>query len=75
MNKQLELELTQEQIDRQDFVDNAIARMLSEISGKTSIYGWHDINDIGAIRDVAEKLIVHDWRLLTEQEFYPFIEA
>jgi hypothetical protein len=37
-------------------------------------FGW-DIESIGKIRDAAKKVIVDDLGLMTEQEFYPFLES
>lgn len=71
--------LTKEQIQRQDFVDNEIHWMLTELA--KDITGTHiwNIEDIAKIREVAME-ILYEWdsRMLHrdefEMEFYPYIE-
>lgn len=64
-------ELTEQDIKRQDFVDNTIHDFLSKISeGKISEWS---IDDIGMIRDVVEIIICRDHELMTEEQFYPSI--
>ncbi|MFA5354518.1 MAG: hypothetical protein WC291_09845 [Thermodesulfovibrionales bacterium] len=62
--------LTQEQLDRQDWVDNGIHGLLEELTGKE--VDW-DIEDIGLIRDAFKEVIVDRGMIMTEQQFYPFI--
>jgi hypothetical protein len=65
-------ELTDEQIARQDLVDNAINNLLTEVTG-LDIESWNAY-DRGQIRDVLEKLIVRDYSIMTTEDFYPFFE-
>ena len=62
-------ELTKQQIERQDFVDNAIFKLVNELvpSGKTM--DW-DIETIGAVRDAIQSQLV-ERGLCTVEEFYP----
>ncbi len=62
--------LTNFQISRQDYVDNKIHELIEKLSDVD--IRW-DIEDIGAVRDVLQHIIVNKLELMTEQEFYPFI--
>lgn len=66
-------ELTREQIGRQDFVDNAIFRLIQSLHPSTTNIGWN-IEMIGDIRDCLRKWIVDRYELCNEQSFYPYIE-
>ena len=44
-------EMTDEQLERQDFVDNAIFSLIQDINPKAEAISW-DIEMIGNIRDV-----------------------
>lgn len=69
-----ETELTQEQIDRQDFVDNTIREFIEKISeGKIDFYTPSN-SSIGEIRDAVEGMLVRDYRIMTSQEFYPYFD-
>ncbi len=62
-------EMTDEQIERQDFVDNAIFSLVQEINPANQEISW-DIEMIGKIRDV----IVNELEKklgITEFEIYP----
>ena len=63
-----EIKLTDEQIERQDFVDGQIFKMIENVLG--SNIDW-DINPITEIRDIVMKYYVPDEE---EMEFYPYIE-
>ena len=66
------MKLTDEQIERQDFVDNAIFDLINELIPSGKEMEW-DIEAIGEIRDaIQSQLIVRGF--CTEQEFYPYIE-
>jgi hypothetical protein len=71
------MELTEEQIDRQDLVDNACHCLIEELAEQfhcsTVDIDW-DIEDIGRIRDVVQDIIVNKLKLCSEKEFYPFVE-
>ena len=59
--------LTREQIERQDFVDNAILELLRLLIRRET-YAW-DIEEIGLIRDDIEELATaHGW---APGAFYP----
>lgn len=66
------MELTDQQITRQDFVDNAIYDLISELIPSDKELDWN-IDVIGKVRDVIQAQLV-DCGLCTEQEFYPYIE-
>lgn len=66
--------LTDEQLRRQDWVDNAIQEMLEKIN-PTSREIPHDIEMLGAIRDIVEQWFIwYGFITIDSQEFYPFIE-
>jgi len=62
-------ELTREQQERQDFVDNACQNLLNQLAGVA--IPWN-IELIGEIRDAAQSVIVDNLQMMTEQKFYPF---
>jgi hypothetical protein len=66
------MELTKKQIERQDFVDNAIYELLLSINPTDKNFDW-DIEMIGDIRDVIQDYIIQKTNC-SEQEFYPYIE-
>ncbi len=65
--------LTEQQIDRQDYVDNAIFSLMRVINPSNKEIEW-DIEKIGKIRDVLKEWFVDKLNLTTEQEFYPYLE-
>ena len=65
--------LTEQQIDRQDYVDNAIFSLMRVINPSNKEIEW-DIEMIGEIRDVLKEWLVDKLNLTTEQEFYPYSE-
>jgi len=65
--------LTEQQIDRQDHVDNAIFSLMRVINPSNKGIEW-DIEKIGEIRDVLKEWLVDRLNLATEQEFYPYLE-
>jgi len=66
------MELTLEQIERQDFVDNAIYDLLNEVAPSDHEIPWN-IEMIGDVRDIIQTKLV-ERGICTAQEFYPFIE-
>ncbi len=66
------MELTGQQIKRQDFVDNAIFNLISELTPSDKKMEW-DIEFIGEVRGaILTKLV--EKGICSEQEFYPYIE-
>ena len=66
------MELTKQQIERQDFVDNEIYRLINNLNPTDRELGW-DIDLIGTVRDTIQSQLVNHG-LCSEQEFYPYIE-
>lgn len=67
------MELTKQQIERQDFVDNAIYELLNDVCPTDKHLDW-DIELIGNVRDAIQtQLVKRD--LCSEQEFYPYLEC
>jgi hypothetical protein len=66
------MELTDQQISRQDFVDNAIHDLINELIPSDKEMEW-DIEVIGEVRDVIQAMLVGRG-ICIEQEFYPYIE-
>ncbi len=64
-------ELTQDQLDRQEWVDNAIYGLLTELGNVC--YVESKAEHIALVRDAARRVIVDQLHLMTEQEFYPHI--
>lgn len=71
------MELTRKQLRQQDFVDNKIHRLLTELFEDVQPHNqqgslhWN-IEDIGIVRDAV--LEVFQCLGVNEQDFYPFIE-
>ncbi len=63
-------ELTDKQIDRQDFVDNAIFSLIRSVNPSNKEIEW-DIEIIGEIRDVVKEWLIIKLRITEEQEIYP----
>ena len=66
-------ELTDKQIDRQDFVDNAIYQLIQKVNPTDIFIEW-DIEVIGEIRDVVKEWIVERMKITDEQKFYPYLD-
>lgn len=66
------MELTKQQIERQEFVDNAIFQLINELIPFNKEMEW-DIEAIGEIRDVIQCQLVTKG-LCTEQDYYPYIK-
>jgi hypothetical protein len=66
-------ELSDEQIRRQDFVDNAVFRFISDINPTSKELSW-DIEMIGEIRDNVRQWIVERLGICDEMSFYPYLE-
>ena len=65
--------LTQKQIERQDFVDNAIFDVIQKVNPTKKKFKWN-IEFIGEVRDSVEKILVDRLGFCSEKVFYPFIE-
>ena len=65
------MELTDKQIERQDFVDNAIFRLLNEINPSKVDLDWN-IDLIGSVRDRIQREFT-ERSICSAQEFYPEI--
>lgn len=66
-------ELTDNQIDRQDFVDNAVYQLIQKVNPTDIFIEW-DIEVIGEIRDVIREWIVERMNITDEQKFYPYLD-
>ena len=66
------MELTNAQIERQDFVDNAIFELLRELQPAAKDIDW-DIEKIAEVRDSIAALFEQNG-ICTENDFYPYIE-
>lgn len=66
-------ELTKEQLERQDFVDNSIFQLIQSLNPSSKEIEWN-IEMIGDVRDVIEQWLVEELKLTSEMEFYPFVE-
>lgn len=63
--------LTPEQIERQDTVDSACHDLLQLLAGKN--LDWN-VAHIGDVIEVCQDIICTELGVMTEMEFYPFIE-
>lgn len=65
-------ELTEQQIARQDFVDNCIYDLIGSVAPKDADIEWN-IETIGEIRDMVKLWIVDHLHLCNEKDFYPYV--
>lgn len=66
------MQLTKQQIERQDFVDNQIFELIKKLVPYSRKIDW-DIETIGAIRHAIGIQIV-DKKFMSEKDFYPYLE-
>ena len=66
------MELTKSQIDRQDFVDNAIFSLLQDLNPSNEEINW-DIEFIGELRDLIKNRYI-ELQLSNIADFYPEID-
>jgi hypothetical protein len=64
-------EFTSRELERMDFVDNAIYNLLLELAGVNEDKLEWDMEDIGEIRDLIQEIVVNKYHLMTEMEFCP----
>ncbi len=62
--------LTEDQINRQDFVDNEIFDLVKRLTPPTKEIEW-EIQMIGDIRDTIQHWLVDQYKIVEELEFYP----
>lgn len=62
--------LNEDQIKRQDFVDNQIYDLVKRLLPSTREIDW-DIETIGDIRDTIRHWLVDRYKIVDELEFYP----
>ena len=62
--------LNEDQIKRQDFVDNKIYELVNQLVPSEKKIGWN-IEMIGDIRDTIQHWLVDRYRIVNELEFYP----
>lgn len=61
---------TEDQIKRQDFVDNEIYDLMKRLNPSAREIEW-DIEMIGDIRDTIQHWLVDQYKMVDELEFYP----
>ena len=66
--------LSESQLKRQDFVDNAIYELLHNINPSQREIEWN-IEMIGGIRDLIRLWFVERLAITDEMTFYPYIDA
>jgi patatin-like phospholipase/acyl hydrolase len=64
------LTFSDDQLSRQDFVDNSVHELLNKLNRSKKEIPWN-IEIIGDIRDAISHHIVDNLHLFTEEEFYP----
>lgn len=66
-------QLTKQQIERQDFVDNQIFELMQKLAQPSKQIEWN-IEEIGAIRDAIRKQVISKHKLMSEVKFYPYLK-
>ncbi|MGD0784604.1 MAG: hypothetical protein ABR969_02195 [Sedimentisphaerales bacterium] len=66
-------ELNNNQIERQDYVDNAVFQLIQEINPAGKDISWN-IEMIGEIRDNIRYWLVERLKACEEMTFYPYIK-
>ena len=66
-------ELTQSQLDRQDMVDNAIYQLFLELNPNQGKQIDWDIHWISEVREVMERVFVHELAVCDDLTFYPYL--
>ena len=61
---------TEDQIKRQDFVDNQIYDLVKRLNPSAREIDWN-IEMIGDIRDTIQHWLVDQYKIVDELEFYP----
>ena len=61
---------TEDQINRQDFVDNQIYDLVKRLNPSTRELEWN-IEMIADIRDTIQHWLVDQYKIVDELEFYP----
>jgi len=69
----MDIEMSDEQIRRQDFVDNAVFQLINDINPTSNKLSWN-IEMIGEIRDNVRQWLVERLRICDEMSFYPYIK-
>lgn len=68
-------ELSLREIEQQDLVDGACYELITQFCPNGLEDVTWNIEHIAKIRDALQEVIVNDMQLMTEQEFYPYIEC
>ncbi len=66
-------ELNNKQIERQDYVDNAVFQLIGDINPTSKDISWN-IEMIGEIRDNVRHWLVERLEICDETTFYPYIK-
>lgn len=67
-------ELTRFELEQQDLVDDACYQLITEFCPNGLIDIEWNIELIGLVRDALQEVIVDRLGLMTEMEFYPYLE-
>jgi hypothetical protein len=67
-------ELSLYEIEKQDIVDSACYELITQFTPNGLKDVEWNIEQIAKIREALQEVIVDDLKLMTEQEFYPYVE-
>lgn len=67
-------ELNENQLKRQDFVDNAIYELVCNVNPSQREVEWN-IELIGGIRDLIRHWLIERLAVTDEMTFYPYMDA
>jgi hypothetical protein len=66
-------ELTQGEIERQDFVDSAVFELIQVLNPTSQAIEWN-IEVIAEVRECVQEWLVDKLQVCDEMAFYPYIE-
>jgi DNA polymerase sigma len=63
-------EFTREELDKQDFIDNAIMKLINKVN-PTTVKIKYDGHIVSKVREALIEIFTDDLDLCTERAFYP----
>ena len=67
------MDLNKKDIERQDFVDNEIFKLIAKLNPTKENIDWN-IENISKVRESVKEIFITDMKLCSEFDFYPFMQ-